>query len=97
MRRILFRPQARIEFEAAGDWYERESRGLGEAFLEAVDQQLARIAANPLLYPVVHRNVRKAALKRFPYCVYFRLRGDIVVVLAVFHSARNPAAWKRRI
>lgn len=96
MHRILFRPQAHDEFEAAGDWYERERRGLGEAFLEAVDERLAQIAANPLLYPDVHRGIRKAALRRFPYCIYFRLRDDAVVILAVFHSARNPATWKRR-
>lgn len=94
---ILFRPQASDEFAAAGDWYERERRGLGEEFLEAVDAQLARIAANPLLYPAAHRDIRKAALKRFPYCIYFRLRGNKVVVLAVFHTTRNPATWKRRI
>ncbi len=96
MHRVLFRPQARDEFEAAGDWYERERAGLGVAFLEAVDEQLARIAANPLLYPAVHRGIRKAALRRFPYCIYFRPRGDAIVVLAIFHTARNPATWKRR-
>lgn len=96
MRRIVFRPQARAEFDAAGDWYEAELRGLGEAFLDAVEAQLSRIATSPLLYPAVHRDVRKAALKRFPYCIYFRLRGDTVVVLAVFHTSRNPETWKRR-
>ncbi len=96
MRRVLFRPQAQDEFEAAAEWYERECRGLGEAFIEAVDEQLARIAENPLLYPAVHRDIHKAALRRFPYCIYFRLRGDAAVVLAVFHTARNPASWKKR-
>jgi len=96
MHRILFRPQARDEFDAAGDWYERESCGLGKAFLDAVETQLSRIGADPLAYPVVHRDIRKAALKRFPCCIYFRLRGDAIVVLAVFHTARNPATWKRR-
>lgn len=96
MRRLLFRPQARDEFEAASEWYERERPGLGDNFLEAVDVQLARIAANPLVYPAVYRDIRKAALRRFPYCIYFRLRGNPVVVLAVFHTARSPATWKRR-
>lgn len=96
MRQVLFRPQARDEFEAAGEWYERERSGLGGNFLKAVEEQLARIAANPLLYPAVYRDIRKAALRRFPYCIHFRLRGDAVLVLAVFHTARSPATWKRR-
>lgn len=95
MRRVLFRPQARDEFEAAGEWYERERSGLGGNFLQAVDEQLARIVANPLLYTAVYRDIRKGALRRFPYCIYFKLRGDAVAVLAVFHTARSPVTWKR--
>lgn len=37
-RNLVFRQQARREFEAAGDWYEREQPGLGQAFLAEVDQ-----------------------------------------------------------
>ena len=33
---------------------------------------------------------------RFPYSVYFRVRRNSMVVLAVFHGRRNPAVWQRR-
>ena len=45
---------------------------------------------------VVHRDVRRAVAKRFPYCVYFRTEAVRIVVLAVFHSSRNPAMWRVR-
>ncbi|MDO9268972.1 MAG: hypothetical protein Q7T96_07665 [Methylobacter sp.] len=35
-RSLVFRQQARQEFDAAGDWYEREWPGLGHAFLAEV-------------------------------------------------------------
>jgi len=38
----------------------------------------------------------RIALKRFPYCIDFRLRDDTVVVLSIFHTSRNPESWKRR-
>jgi toxin ParE1/3/4 len=57
---------------------------------------LRAIIINPDAFPEVFRGIRKAVVKRFPYCIYFRARGDIVVVLAVFHSARNPVFWQSR-
>lgn len=95
-RNLVFRQQARREFEAAGDWYEREQPGLGQAFLAEVDQVLRKIVGNPGSFPEVMNGVRKAVVRRFPYCLYFRVRGETIVVLAVFHSARNPAVWQAR-
>ena len=95
-RNLVFRQQARREFDAAGDWYERERSGLGEAFLAEVDQALRKIAGNPDSFPEVLKGVRKAVVRRFPYCLYFRVRGETIIVLAVFHSARNPTVWQAR-
>ena len=95
-RNLVFRQQARREFDAAGDWYERERSGLGETFLAEVDQALRKIAGNPDSFPEVLKGVRKAVVRRFPYCLYFRVRGETIIVLAVFHSARNPTVWQAR-
>jgi plasmid stabilization system protein ParE len=57
---------------------------------------LQKIASNPEAYPEVLDGIRKAVVKRFPCCLYFRVRGECIVVLAVFHSARNPAVWRAR-
>lgn len=95
-RSLVFRRQAREEFDAAGDWYERERPGLGRAFLAEVERVLQTVVSNPDTFPEVLEGIRKAVIKRFPYCLYFRIRGEVVVVLAVFHSARNPAAWRTR-
>ena len=93
---LVFRQQARREFDAAGDWYKRERTGLGEAYLTEVEQVLRIIAINPALFPEVFSGVRQEVVKRFPYCLYYRSRGETIVVLAVFHSARNPTAWQTR-
>ena len=93
---VIFRHQARREFDDAGDWYEKERAGLGLEFLGEIRRLLSRIAATPHQFPVIHRDVHKAVAKRFPYCIYFRVRDQRIVVLAVFHSARNPAVWQGR-
>lgn len=93
---VTFRRQARREFDEAGDWYEKERAGLGVEFLIEIERLLSRIAATPNQFPIIYRDVRKAVAKRFPYCIYFRERDQRIVVLAVFHSARNPAVWQGR-
>jgi len=97
MRQIVFRQQARCELDNAGDWYEQERAGLGLEFFAEIDRLLHRITINPDQFQILYRNTRKAVARRFPYCVYFRERNQHIVVVAVFHSARNPEVWKRRV
>ena len=93
---IIFGQQARAEYDAAADWCEQERAGLGTAFQNAVEHSLTHIATHPAQFPKIHGNIRQAVIRRFPYCVYFRERGSVIDILAVFHSARNPASWRGR-
>ena len=45
---------------------------------------------------MVFDNIRRALAKRFPYTVFFKVRGSALVVLAVLHGRRDPAVWQRR-
>lgn len=89
-------PRAEEEIREAARFYEERSRGLGAAFLEIVEQALAAVEGNPLRFPVIHRNIRRALLKRFPYGVFFRIRSDQIRVVAVMHLSRSPDRWQRR-
>lgn len=92
---VVFRPQAEDEAIEAVRWYEARHPGLGRDFGREVDGLLTRIVKNPLAFPRVHHDTRRAVLPRFPYAVYFRVYGDLVVVLAV-HGQQHPSRWKRR-
>jgi len=89
-------PQAEKEAQKAAQWYERETSGLGVAFLEVVGRTLELLAERPLLFPVVYRDVRRALVKRFPYGIFFRLRPNQIRVIAIVHLARDPGVWQRR-
>lgn len=67
--RLLFRPQARAELLEAQAWYEQHVPGLGAEFGLAVAAAAAGIVRFPLAHPVVHGQVRKAVLRRFPYAL----------------------------
>jgi|GEM_PF-3421820 len=36
-------------------------------------------------------------VRRFPYAVLFRQRGQSIEVLAVFHGSRDPGLWRERV
>jgi plasmid stabilization system protein ParE len=93
---IVLRRQARREFDEAADWYEQHRPGLGARFTAAVQDVFDEIATNPQRYAVVHKDVREGLVKGFPYCVYYREQRARIVVLAVFHTSRDPSLWQAR-
>ena len=95
-RSLILHQSARIEYDAAGDWHEEQRSGLGVAFTAAVQRVFERIAVQPKMHGIVLRDIRKAVVKGFPYCIYYRERSDAIVVLSVFHTSRNPRIWQLR-
>jgi toxin ParE1/3/4 len=94
--RLVLRPPVEREIDEAARWYEERQPGLREQFIAAVGGAFARIAGNPRLYPLVHLDIHRASLRRFPYGVYYVLIGEDVHVIAVVHDARHPSVWRRR-
>jgi plasmid stabilization system protein ParE len=94
---LIIRPEAEADIADAFDWYESRVRGLGSEFLLVLDAVFNSIIRDHLIYPVVHRNVRRALTRRFPYAVFFIVDESKVVVLSVFHVKRSPRIWMGRI
>ncbi len=96
-RRLIVRLEAEGEMADAFDWYEGRVPGLGSEFLLCVDAVFNAILRSPGQFPRVHRIVRRALTRRFPYEVFFVEHNERVVVLSVFHARRNPKRWQERI
>jgi plasmid stabilization system protein ParE len=94
---IIVRPEAAHEVQAAFDWYEEKSEGLGLEFLRAADACMASIKRNPLASPFMHQEVRRTLLRRFPYALFYIIKEERIIVLACFHVKRNPIDWIRRV
>jgi plasmid stabilization system protein ParE len=94
--KLVIRPAAAGDLENAFLWYEQQRIGLGDAFLAAAGSVFEKILSHPEMYPVIHRQTRRALLRRFPYCVYFRAYPEVVVIVACMHGRRDPAEWRVR-
>jgi plasmid stabilization system protein ParE len=95
--RIVAEPAVDADIEAAFEWYESEEPDLGFEFLDEVRAACQRILEGPLKYQVLRSGIRRALTRRFPYAIYFSIEGEVIVIVAVLHMARDPAEWQRRI
>jgi plasmid stabilization system protein ParE len=94
---VIVRPEAEREIQEAFDWYEGRSAGLGTEFLRAADACLSGMRRNPDANQIVHNEIRRALLRKFPYALFYLVREDTIIVLACFHVKRSPADWQRRV
>jgi len=94
---LVLAPEAEEDLAEAYAWYEDHRIGLGEDFLGCVDACLESIRRSPEMYAIVHDSYRRALVRRFPYAVFYEIIGDAVQVYCVFHTARDPNKWRRRL
>ena len=95
--RLLSDAAADADIEAAFEWYESEQPELGFEFLDEVRATYSRILDGPFKYQELRSGIRRALTRRFPYGIYFSVEGDLIVIIAVLDTSRDPAEWQFRV
>jgi len=85
--------EAELDIDDAYNWYEDQQYGLGERFLDHVENAFQQIAQNSLTFRYWHRPFRGYAMPTFPYVILYRATKDEVQVVSVFHNSRDPKPW----
>lgn len=93
---VVWSDEAVAEFYDAERWYAGISVRLAERFVQAVETTVQLVGEFPLRFPVVYRGRRRAAVRRFPYGLFYQIETDRILVIACFHGRRNPRHWQRR-
>jgi plasmid stabilization system protein ParE len=98
VKRYRLEAEAAVEFdiESAFGWYDTEEPGLGFEFLEQLGLVYRRILENALGYEEQRSSIRRGLMRQFPYAVYFSIEDETILILAVLHTARDPAEWQLR-
>jgi plasmid stabilization system protein ParE len=96
MKRVHLLSVAEREMLDAASYYEQQVQGLGADFYNMLEAGLSDIDENPECWPVVAGDVRRRLIRRFPYCLLYRVNADEVMVLAVMHLSRHPLYWRGR-
>jgi len=94
--KLIIRPEAEQDIRQAHSWYEQQNKGLGLSFVASLDAAFSNIQRSPLIYAKIHKYIRRALIRRFPYGIFYFVKPSEIIILAVFHAKRNPAHWQRR-
>jgi toxin ParE1/3/4 len=67
MKTVRFHKKAETEMIEAAVYYESRQPDLGKRFLVCIQEAIHKIQINPLLYPIVHLDVRRCLTRTFPF------------------------------
>lgn len=82
------------DLQAGKDFYDRQEAGVGDYFLDCLFSDTDSLAFNG----GIHRKVfgyHRLLSKRFPYAIYYRVDGDVVVICRVLDCRRDPQRTRK--
>jgi toxin ParE1/3/4 len=94
--RVEFHPAAAEEFAAAVEDYEGALPELGRRFRDAVRTTIDRAVEHPEAGSLRRANTRHVIVSGFPFDLVYRVRGEVLDVLALAHHRRRPGYWQGR-
>lgn len=77
------------DLDRGRNFYERQQRGLGDYFLDALFSDIDSL----LLHAGVHQKIFgyfRALSDRFPYAIYYRVDGGEICVWRILDCRQNP-------
>ena len=90
---VEFLEHASIELDNAIEYYNIQSTGLGEKFLDEVLENIELILHFPQLWSQNSENTRKAVLRKFPFNLIYSMHKNKIFIIAVAHQNREPDYW----
>ena len=90
---VAFHPRAAEDAAAIDGWWKANRRAAPDLFLRELEQAVALIADSPTLGKAANDDdlpgVRRVLMRRTRYHVYYRVTGETLEVLAIWHGARG--------
>lgn len=93
---VIFKEEAGYDVFDTRNWYDSRRIGLGDEFLDEIEEYVKVLEQNPQIFQVRKHNWRYCPLKRFPYIIVFEIEQQVVVVYAVFNTYQNPNRLEMR-
>jgi len=94
--KLRIRAAAKQDLQDAFQYYQSCLPNLGHEFLLCIDAEMHAIQRMPQRYRLVFKSIRRAVIRRFPFCIYFVESEHLISIIAVLHVRRAPDNWQRR-
>ena len=88
-------PKADADVRAALDWF-TENRGtkIRDNFFKDYRRTKTKLQNSPITRAPFYKDYCKVRFSKFPYKVIYRMKNDVIYIVAVAHDARDDY-WKR--
>jgi len=97
MPELRFHPDIFFEVRASYIWYQEQAQGLGDDFLDELEEAYQSIISFPNTWPIFQNDFRRYLLSKFPFSVIYREHDYLIFIVAVMHHSRKPGYWKSRL
>ena len=87
--RVILSPDARADISSAVRWYQQIDPDVAFRFLLKTEATIDRILRHPYSFQRLKGVIRRAVLHRFPYSIFFVLKNELVIVIAVRHQRQS--------
>lgn len=94
--KIEFHPSALKEAESAQKWYAERSRTASAAFVVELTHAVDKISLAPNRWPNYQNSTRRYYFPRFPFSLVYRVKDEVIQIIAVMHHRRKPGYWTDR-
>lgn len=88
---------ARDDLIAGHDFYEAQEPGLGSYFLRCLESDVESLGIFAEIHRITCSGYLRALSKRFPFPIYYRIEGSVVLLHAMLDCRRNPSRLRKRL
>lgn len=93
---IKLHPKAQNDLKTALDHYFGIDPKLETRFLNTLDLTFSKIKKFYKIYPFETQTAQKCVMKDFPYIIIYEKYENIIMILAIFHTKRDPKNLEER-
>ena len=87
---IKLHPKAQEDLKEALSYYFKIDLNLEKKLIHYLDLTFSKILDFPNLYQYETKTSQKVLMDKFPYIVIYEQYENIIMILAIFHTNRNP-------
>lgn len=96
---VLVRSSAERDIARAVDWYAEHAPEQVARLVDELAAVVERVKENPRSFRPLRREARRAALRVFPYLLWYRCldEAQTIEILAVVHGRQDPGRLQDRL
>lgn len=87
---IIALKEVSTDLKTGEEFYEKQNKGLGKYFKDSIISDIESL----WLYGGIHSKVfgvYRLLSKRFPYGIYYQVKNDLVIIVAILDLRQNPS------